>query len=150
MKIEGGNQGGLEGWTSPFKAIGRKVAAGGRGVGRGIKKGGKLAYKGGKFAVKTNLRAWLLVNKLALKGLCAMPGPVRAAAVGAAITAGTGGAGGVAAPMVSEAAADAICKAMRSGKKSDQDAAQRALDQDGIAFAKPSIWDEILSALGIT
>ena len=118
-----------------------RVKGAGKAVGRG-------AAKGTKFAVKTNIKGFILLNKLALKGFCKLPGPAKTAAVGAALTASTGGAGAAAAPVVSDAAADALCKAMRTGKQSDMDAAQRALEGDGVGF-KRSWWQEILHALGL-
>ena len=155
MKIEGASE--IEGLGFPGVSLLKKAAsgiksgfstAGKKTVGLG-KKTGKLAYKGGKFAVKLHVKAFLKLNKFALKGMCALPGPLRAAAVGAAITAASGGAGGAAAPMVSQVAADAICRAMQSGKKADADKAEGLMQKDGIAFAKPTIWQEILGALGI-
>jgi hypothetical protein len=130
VRIEGGDLG----FSLPGKGLAKKL-------GRGIK-------KGGKFTVKMHVRAFLALNKAALKGFCLLPGPAKTAAISAALTASTGGAGGAAAPVVSGPAADAICRAMRSGKAADMSAAQKALERDGVAF-EPSIWDQILDALGL-
>lgn len=176
------SEAGMAGWTSPFKAAAKGVAsaaktvgggatsaakavargtvAGAKGVASGVSKGAGVAYRAGRWGVKMHLKAFILLNKAALQGYCSLPGPARAAALGAALTAGTGGGGAAAAPVVSGPAADAICAAMRSGSQADYDRAQQLLAQQGnIDFApsptmvryapKKTWWDELLELVGL-
>jgi len=133
----------LGAWPGPVKKLARKVKKGvkrgAKTVARGVKKGGKLTF-----------RQFLKVSKLALKGMCALPGPARQAAIAAALTAATGGAG-VAASSVSNEAANAVCKAMKPGAKAaDVAQAQRAVSEStGVPFAEDSWWDQLMRWLGL-
>lgn len=126
--------------------VAKKVGKGAYSAGKYV---GKKGYKYAKKGVKLNFKAFMLLQKAALKGMCMMPGPARAAAISAAVTASTSGGGAAAAPIAVQTA-NAVCKAMRTGKKEDMDAAQAMVEADtGVKFEEKSLWDRILEWLGL-